>query len=72
MVICADNTDDKTMLLIKMNTPLATAPIPPAISWLCRFNIASVLVLTSPWRVLKAVVVALLTSHDPTVAICLY
>ena len=32
VVICADNTDDKTMLLIKLNTPLATAPIPPAIS----------------------------------------
>ena len=32
VVICADNTDDKTLLLIKLNTPLATAPIPPAIS----------------------------------------
>ena len=69
VAICADNNADETILSIKLNAPETIAPIPTAISWFCKFDIASVFVLTSPCKVDKAVVVAYFTSQKPVVTI---
>ena len=69
VAICADNIADEVILSIKLNAPDTIAPIPKAISWFCRFDIASVFADVSACTLLKAVVVAYFISHEPTVAI---
>ena len=67
VAICADTNADETILSIKLNVPDKIAPILTAISWFCRFDIASVFADVSVCTAVKAVVVAYFISQNPVV-----